>query len=57
MATKKRKKMGRPRVPDPRHWVLAVKVTKGESKAIRGMAAMAGLSVSAFILRKVMGGM
>lgn len=50
-----RKKLGRPPAKDPRHWVLAVRVTKEEARAIRGMAAGARLSVSSFILRRALG--
>jgi len=48
--------MGRPPVENPRRKVLSVKVTAGEDKAIRRMAAQAGLTVSSFILGKLLGG-
>jgi uncharacterized protein (DUF1778 family) len=51
----RKKKLGRPPARDPRHWVLAVRVTNAEAKAIRGMAAGTGLTVSTFILRRVLG--
>ena len=40
----------------PRRITLGVKVTKAEARTIRGMAAAAGLTVSSFILGRVLGG-
>lgn len=53
---KRKVKMGRPPVKNPRRIALGVKVTRGEARAIRRMAAQARKTVSAFILRKLLGG-
>ena len=54
---KKRKvRMGRPPVKNPRHNVLAVKVSAAQDKTVRRMTAQAKVTVSTFILGKLLGG-
>ena len=54
---KKRKvRMGRPPVKNPRHTVLALKVSAAQAKAIRHKAVEAKATVSSFILGKLLGG-
>lgn len=52
----RREGAGRKRVKHPRCILLGFKVTKAEARIIRGMAARAKLTVSAFILRRLLEG-
>jgi len=50
MAKQVKKKMGRPRKPDAKTTLIALKVSKRELAALRKAAKEAGISMSAYIM-------
>ena len=57
MKPKKRKaRIGRPPKENPRNEILTLRLSLRDAKAIRRMAAQAKVTVSTFILRRLLGG-
>jgi len=54
MKSKTKKRMGRPPIKNPRSEFLAFRATKDEAMAIRKMAKAANLSLSDFVLKKLL---
>jgi hypothetical protein len=53
--SKRKAKMGRPPVADPRNRHIVIRVNRAESRAIRGAAAKAGRLLGEYVRERLLG--